>query len=273
MYQVPATSALVLLFTEADVYEGNAAKRLFASLDLSAGHELRAHFTEHWDVAYTAIKTRKVRVRQLSQEYLRTNPSAQVISLGGGLDPMTIDLAELFPQASVFDVDMSQMDVKATINAAVDGPKLKFVTANLGDTDDLVRVLQTHGWDAERPTLVVAEGITYYVPAPVFAQALGAVRTDGGALVLEYSLQDEEITDVNYRDDYINFYTKLAELLNLPFPLVRYTTEYVQQLAAQLGGTLVRTLTEHHTEMELKGFTEFFHDPDAGGIRVALITF
>ena len=168
---------------------------------------------------------------------------------------------------------MSQMDLKADINAAVGGPEMKFVTSNLADASALAKTLQLHGWDPNRPTLVLAEGITYYVPAAVFAQALEAVRTNEGALVLEYSLQDEEITDVNHRDDYIEFFSDMTDLLKLPFPMVRYTTAYVQQLAKQLGGTVVKTLYEHHTELELKGYNDFFEAPDSGAIRVSLISF
>ena len=273
MYEVPATSAFVLLFTEKDIYDGSAAKRFLSSVDLTAGQGLKDHFKDAWDLAYAEIATRKVRVKQLSQEYLHANPGAQVVSLGGGLDPMTLDLAELFPEASVFDVDMDQMDVKAEITAAIDGPRVHFVTAHLGDASALTQSLMAAGWDAGAPTLVVAEGITYYVPAPIFAQALAAVRTDGGALVLEYSLPDDEITDANHKETMVAFYPELTTLLQLPFPMVRYSSSYVQTLAGQLRGKVAKTLYEHEAELLMKGRNEFFGAPDSGVIRVSLIRF
>ncbi len=273
MYEVPATSAFVLLFTPPDFYKGQAAGRFLEQVDLTAGEGLRSQFKEHWDVAYAAIGSRKARVRQLSQSYLHKNPTAQVISLASGLDPMTLALAEQFPGAAVYDVDMSQMDVKADINATIDGPKVNFVTADLADTAALRRVLADHGWDAELPTLVIAEGITYYVPASVFAQTLGTVRTSGGALVLEYSIPDDAITDVKYRNVIIDFYKELSNLLQMPFPLVRYSLDYVQQLAEQLGGTVELTLADYHGELALTGRNEYFETMDSGVIRVSLITF
>ena len=273
MYEVPATSALVLLFTEPDIYDGTAAKRFLASVDLSAGQGLKDHFVEYWDLCYAELCSRKVRVKKLCQEYLQAHPAAQVVSLGGGLDPMTLDLAERFPEAAVFDLDMSQMDLKAEINAAVQGPKVQFVTANLADGAALAQSLNAHGWMPNKPTLILAEGITYYVPAPIFAQALAAVRTDDGALVLEYSLPEEEITDVKHKETYIIFFQELTELLNLPFPMVRYSKAYVHQLAAQLKGRVAKTLYPHETEREMKGYNEFFEQPDSGVIRATLITF
>ncbi len=273
MYPVPATSALVLLFTEPDIYDCQAAKRFLASVDLSAGIPIKAHFKEWWDVAHPALSTRKIRVKQLCHQYLTRHPTAQVVSLGGGLDPLTIDLAECFPEASVFDLDMSQMDVKAEINASVNGPALQFVTANLAEPQTMTHQLQAVGWTRSMPTLVVAEGITYYVPAPVFAEALASVRTYGGALVLEYTLPDDDLTDVNLKGTYVAFFARLTELLQMPFPMVRYSAAYVQQLAERLGGVVVQTIGEHEAELQMKGFNELFHTPDSGGIRVSLITY
>ena len=273
MYEVPATSAFVLLFTEPGIYDGAAAKRFLASVDLSAGQGLKDHFKKIWDLGYAEVFSRKVRVKKLCHQYLHANPGAQVVSLGGGLDPMTLDLAEQFPEASVFDVDMSQMDAKAEINAAVEGPKVQFVTANLADAVALAQTLQAHGWASDKPTLTLAEGITYYVPAPLFAQALAAVRTNGGALVLEYSLPDDEITDVNHKEVYVSFFADLAALLNLPFPMVRYSKNYVQKLSAELNGRVVKTLYQHDIELEMKGYNEYFDQPDSGAIRVTLIAY
>ncbi len=63
MFEVPATSAFVLLFTEPDIYDGAAAKRFLASVDLSAGQGLKDQFTENHDLAYAELTTRKVRVQ------------------------------------------------------------------------------------------------------------------------------------------------------------------------------------------------------------------
>ena len=288
MYKVPATSAFVLLFADSSTYDGTASKRLLASIDLSEGRALKDRFDDidltptqelkdigldPWELATAEIGSRKVRVKKLSHQFMRVNPTAQVVSLGGGLDPLSLDLAELYPAAAVFDVDMSQMDVKAAINAAVDGPEMKFVTANLADVETITGALQAHGWNPDRPTLVLAEGITYYVPAPVFARTLEAVRTNGGGLVLEYSLPDDEIPDVDFVEGYQAFFKALGEMVELPFPMVRYSKAYVKALAQQLGGTVVQTLYGHDAERELKGRNEFFMEPKSGTIRVSLIEF
>ena len=273
MYEVPATSSLVLLFTQPEIYEGQAAKRLLKNVDLSAGLPVKTMFSDLWDLAYAEVTTRKLRVKRLCHEYLNEHASAQVVSLGSGLDPLTMDLAESFPAARIFDVDMGQMDVKAELNQAIDGPDIAFVTANLADAQGLTATLSGHGWNAQQPTLAIAEGITYYIPAPVFAQTLAAVRTDGGALVLEYTIPDDDITDLKNREDYVRFFHQHSQMLQLPFPMVRYSEAYVGELAQQLSGSLVKTLYSHHMELEFKGHNEFFDTPDAGAIRVSLIAY
>jgi len=274
MYTVPATSTLVLLFTKPALYDGGAAKRFLGAIDLSAGQDFKSHFKHVWDLMYAGAATRKLRMKQLGQEFLRKYPSAQVVSLGIGLDPLSIDLAESFPEASFFDVDMSHMDLKAEINAAIDGPSMHFVSANLANPAQLQEALKSQGWHPSEPTLVMAEGITYYVPRAIFAQALAAVRTDSGALVLEYSLPDEEIVDPRFREAYIAFYPEVTRLIGLPFPMERYSTDYVSQLAEQLGGSIAETLHEYHVAHDASGeYHNFFASPDDGVIRVALINF
>ncbi len=159
--------------------------------------------------------------------YLESQPDAQIVCLGGGLDPLSLDplsldLAESYPAAVVYDVDLASMALKKEITEAIDGPKIKFCGVDLTDPDGLVSTLKTEGWDPSHPTLLVAEGITYYVPKRLFKAALAALRVPGGALVLEYSLPDEMLADTARASDYKSFFERLYQLLRMPFRL--YTT-------------------------------------------------
>ena len=113
-------------------------------------------------------------------------------SLVVGWTRSPIDIAECFAATTVFDVDMANLDIKQQINESLDGPEVRFCMGDLTNVDSLIRTLKTHGWDAGKPTLLVAEGISYYLPKPVFMELLTALRTPSGALVLEYSLPPEE---------------------------------------------------------------------------------
>ena len=146
MFEIPATSAFVLSFANQDIYRGAAARTLLSSVDLSAADPIRAQFEDIHDEITMEILNRKYGVAQCCRKYLDENPTAQVIHLGGGLDPLPIDLAESYPKAHFFDVDMANMSLKEEINQKIGGPDVSFLTANLADIPSLTGILSNAGW-------------------------------------------------------------------------------------------------------------------------------
>ncbi|MDE2729820.1 MAG: class I SAM-dependent methyltransferase [Bacteroidota bacterium] len=273
MFEVPATSAFVLLFTSEEVYEGEAAKRLMRSVDLSAGLGIKNYFSRWWEDIYEEVGNRKCGMQFQSRTYLDDHPDAQVVCLGGGLDPLSLDLAECYPEAVVFDVDMANMDLKEEINAGIDGPAIRFCTGNLADPAGLVRVLESAGWDAGRRTLMIAEGITYYVPKQLFRDTFAALCGPGGGIVLEYSLPDSEVEGTPRADEYMEFFQQLRAILDMPFPIQRYSPADVEELAAHLGGRVIITQLQHELEFMRKGENILRLDPTQGSIRISTILF
>ena len=273
MYEVPATSAFVLLFTNESAYGADSAKRFLASVDLSAGKPLMVPFEGVWDTGVEEVGNRKFAVRTHALEFLSRHVDAQVILLAGGLDPLSLDLAETFPEATVYDVDMANMDVKRQITEAVSGPTIRFVTSNLADVTALTEALKANGWNPAQPTLLIAEGITYYIPKTVFRQTLAALRTSGGALVLEYAIPDEDIRDPERESIYRDFFARFAELLQLPFAMQRYSQLEVTELAAFLDGKVTRTITQPEAERLRTGANASYTHAEAGVIQVAAVRF
>ena len=273
MFEVPATSAFVLLFTSRDVYEGDAAKRLLQSVDLSAGLGIKNHFARWWEDIYEEIGNRKVGVKLQSRTFLNNHPDAQVVCMGGGLDPLSLDLAEAYPQATVFDVDMANMDLKEQITASINGPEIRFCTGNLADPAGLVSVLTEAGWDPGKLTLMIAEGITYYVPKSVFRATFAALRGPGGGIILEYSLPDSAVEGTPRADEYAEFFQELEAILDMPFPIQRYSEEDVNELAEFLSGQVVVTQIQHELERIRKGENVLRTDATQGAIRISTILF
>ena len=271
MLKVPATSCLVLLLSDESAYEGPTAKRLFGEVDLSEGQPMVELLGEYLELGMEEVMNRKFGVRHFCHQYLTEYPDAQVMVLGGGLDPFSIDVAECYPSTTVFDVDMANLDIKQKINTSLGGPDVRFCDADLTDIANLVPALESQGWDASRPTLLVAEGISYYVPKPVFCAILRALRTPGGALVLEYSLPPEEVVDEEALEASTRFYGQLQDLLGMTFPLQRYGADEVATLATQLGGRLTQTLGSHELELGRTGESIRMQDSDDGVIRVSMI--
>jgi O-methyltransferase involved in polyketide biosynthesis len=273
MIEVPVTSAFVLSHTGPEVYRGTAARAFLNSLDLSAADSLLVQFQDTWEEECVEILNRKYGVQKYSHGYLRKNPSAQVIQLGGGLDPLTIDLAECHPKARIFDVDMANMPLKAEINKKIGGPEISFLTANLADVPSLTEVLSNAGWQPDAPTLLISEGISYYVPKEVYRITLSALRTSGGCLVFEYALPDEYLVGTPKADIIEDFFNRFSALLDLPFTMQRYSDSEVKDLAESMNGEVEEIVTQHQLEFSRTGRNEMRPDPTMGAIRVASIRF
>ena len=61
------------------------------------------------------ISNRKYGISKFSKEFLSNHTDTQVVILGAGLDPRSLEVAETFPKTIVFDVDMENRDIKKKI--------------------------------------------------------------------------------------------------------------------------------------------------------------
>ena len=273
MVEIPATSAFVLRFTHQDIYRGKAARTFFNKIDLSPADPIMEEFQDNWDDKCSEVLNRKHGVEKCSREYLDENPATQVIHLGGGLDPLSIDLAECYPETRIFDVDMANMALKAEINQLIDGPELAFLTANLADVPSLMETLKNAGWQPDQPTLLVSEGISYYIPKHIYRNTLAALRTSGGCLVFEYSIPDALLVGTPKADLYHDFFARFTDFLKLPFPMQRYENSEIKDLAESLSGEVKRILIQHELEFSRLGENILRKDPKMGAIQIAEIRF
>ncbi|MCY4644625.1 MAG: class I SAM-dependent methyltransferase [Bacteriovoracales bacterium] len=272
MHPVSSTSSLVLLWTDKSNYKTPSSQRFWDKLDLDAGRPLdkkiEAKLPEFRKLSVTQINNRKYGIRKFSSEFLKTHPDAQVVCLGAGLDPKSLDTAEDHPGALVFDVDMENMELKEKMTREVQGPNnLKFCTANVGKPQELISSLKAKGWNPEKTTFVIAEGISYYISKEQFKDALFALKTPGGAAIIEYAIPDEDVVAEN-KELITVFFNLLQDMLNWPTPLERYSLQEASDLAQELGA---RIETLESLEME-KG-RGFVSDIPPGPLCVSYLTY
>ena len=269
MYSVPSTSALVLLWTKQSIYDSVAAKKFFRKVNLDAGEPLRKELEIKGLNLPEEITNRKYGVKKFCTNFLKACPDGQVVFLGAGLDPKSLDVAEAFPNSSIFDVDMENMDVKEQITKEIQGPKnIRFCNADIGACEEMKTTLKNHGWNENKKTLLVAEGISYYVPKVVFKKALNSLKTHDGGIILEYSIPHEEFP----RQGYKIFFEKLQQLLKTNEQICCYSVDEVNLLSEELGGNIVKTMDQTMLEKERTGKNAFY-DVDAGCVRVSFIQF
>ena len=275
MYKISSTSGLVLHLTDRSLYQSPAAQKYWDNLDIEDSRDFTEGHRRIWPNCYEEVNNRKFGIKKFCNEFLTNTPDCQVVFLGAGLDPKSVDLAENYPNARVFDVDMDNMDIKKQITKNIDGPQnLKFCTADICNQDQLLTALKAQGWSNDRTTLMVAEGLTYYVPKESLKQAFRALRSPGDALILEYSLPQNDIVippgerhPSQEAFDYIQDKTKMEK------PMERYSISDVEVLASDLQASRLITLGQKKLELERTGHNKIYSDQYSGALCISYIQF
>jgi methyltransferase (TIGR00027 family) len=117
----------------------------------------------------------------------------QVVMLGAGFDTRAYRFREALKGARVIELD--HPDTQAVkirrVAAALGSPpaNLTYVTADLR-VDDLGKALRGAGYEADRRTFFIWEGVTMYLPAEAVRSTLGWVASNaatGSAVVFDYT--------------------------------------------------------------------------------------
>ncbi|MGC6475900.1 MAG: class I SAM-dependent methyltransferase [Parvibaculales bacterium] len=156
------TSAFVLLLLGADIYKTQAAKTYLTKLDLSAGQPLYDQMMAYWPHYDQIIKNRKHAVLQLIEILLLSGSLPhQILIAAAGMDAMGLEIAERYPGAHIYEIDEAFMDEK---NKLISHPRMTMLAADMTESTKCLETLQKAGWQSERPSLVIYEGISYYLP-------------------------------------------------------------------------------------------------------------
>ncbi len=176
MTKLSSTSALVLLWAGRDHLPGSRVDAYLKALDLDEGRALRDACDAICPYYAEVIRNRKRGVRDFIEQVISGGSVAQVIIAGAGLDPLGLDLSEAYPDLRIFEVDRDNMDLKACLARMPSISAPAFVTADLSDPEGVVAGLLAQGWDPQAPTVLVLEGITYYLTPEALSALVAAVN-------------------------------------------------------------------------------------------------
>lgn len=256
------TSACVLLLEGGRAHGSPQSVRFRAMLDLSSGRRLADECSSAWPHYGKVVAYRKRKVLRLAREAARAG-AAQVAVFGAGLDALSVELAS--GGARVFDVDVANMEEKAALLRGLDLPgEVSCVTADVADSDSVESALVAAGWDGSADSLLVFEGISYYVEPDALWET--ARRLCGrGRVIMEYFLPPSE------------FDPGMAGIASHPFdvisrdaglPIRRYTRAQVAGRAARMGGSVLSADGLHEMERECDPGAGVFRSPRSGWIEV-----
>ena len=272
MIHISGTSALVLLWGGKEAYKSKLAQKYLEQLDLSSGYELYSECSKIWEPYHEILRNRKFGVFNFVESILKEDSNAQVIILAAGIAPLSLDIIESFPDTKIFDIDIENMQMKKRLFEEVsDGSfenKIEFIESDITNKDILAESLIQHGWDKNKNTIVIAEGISYYITEDELWSAFSLFQSSDKSnfIILESRVPQEKVCEER-GEIQERVWEYLTSALTLKF-VTRYFDEKVKEYAEKINADVIEKHTMKDIEMMRFGRNEIFLTDDSGWIEV-----
>lgn len=267
--KIADTSALVLNWTLTDVWQTETARHYVEHLDLSEADRLLALFNEQERQMHTQCVTgRKFFMRKCAlsfiEKYQQQQQSPQIIILAAGIAPLSVELTALFPQIKIFDVDRDLMAEKEKM-LRDQFSNIQFLTCDISNLENLTQQLVDNGWNHLRPTLVILEGIIYYLKEEDLKNILHYFAENHADLACDFALEPECVAMPN-RTFGIEVFRKIEAATGIP--KVRfYTPEYFIEMLKNCGYQNIQLQTSAAIQIERTGKAVPFEDSHSSWIN------
>lgn len=269
-----STSALVLLWAGGDIHRNFLPSEFRKFLSLESGKELHFKCNQIWPNYSEVIKNRKRCVLDLVQMEIRNDKLVQVIILGAGMDTLSLEILSQNRDVKIFEIDYS-MERKKTIIEKIDFTifnSLSLISSNLKNSKDLLKSLKKSGWNPKNSTLVVLEGISYYLSQTEMEKILKIFQSKNkkNHIILEYLLTEDLVSK---RMGLIpkKIFDLIANDTGLSF-ITRYNQDKIKKMIKILNGSIVKRFTMKEMELKRTGNNVFFKRTKSGWIEVSYIS-
>lgn len=262
--KLSSTSALVLLWAQQECYQSESAKNYLGQLDLSEGESLYNWCKEVCPFYDEVIKNRKFGVLSLVKKYFSEGiQNQQLIIAAAGLDALGIEVTELYPHSKVFELDEENMKIKSDLS--ISSGNISFIQADLLDASGIYKTLIEHGWNPLKPTLLVFEGISYYLPLDSIQNLFKVLNPE--FIIFEFLKPEDEIAS-----DRINIpqkvFGKISSICELSF-IARFSYQQLEQLFPPFS--IKDKFSMRQLEKTRTGSNKFFPTNGSGWIEVSLL--
>jgi O-methyltransferase involved in polyketide biosynthesis len=267
---ISATSALVLNWTSKEIWKSRNAQEYFEALDLREGKTLFNMFDELESYMHTqTVTNRKYFVKKHTIEFLnicnRENKKGQVIILAAGIAPLSIEIASLVPESIVFDIDKySMLEKEKHLNNICSN--IKFIECDITDIELLKRKLIENGWNPENPSILIMEGITYYLLESDLKFVLSYFAKNNALLVADFVLKPECI-NIKNRVFGVEVFRKIKESVGLEF-VNFYDPSYFMALIRECGFENAKRFNMDTIQLERTGQKDPFDFDEPGWISM-----
>ena len=149
---------------------------------------------------------------------------------------------------------------------------IRFISADLTKPDEVFQNLLKNGFQKQKPTVFIAEGISYYIAHNDLTNLMAMFKENNikQNLILEYFCEKEEV-----KPSWSQVIEQLIELFSTKFSIPKislYSENQLQNLATQLDGEILKTVTLHDIEAQKKE-SSYFSDKKEGHVRISLFEF
>ncbi len=267
---VSATSALVLNWTLKGLYKSNQAQDYFDHLNLSAADPLFQKFDDEENFMQTQlVSNRKFFVRKCAVEFLekcnRENVPGQAIILAAGLDPLTIELCSLYPECIVFDIDKYPRREKEEYVKKV-CRNVNFIDCDITMIELLKDRLLENGWNSHQPSMLIMEGISYYITESDLRNVFSTFAAVGSALVNDFGLLPGCVDEINRRHGK-KVYQLIKEAIGME-SLHLYEPDYYISLVRQCGFANAGRFKMGEIQLERTGERSPFNGEEPGWVSM-----
>jgi O-methyltransferase involved in polyketide biosynthesis len=192
MLRLSPTAALVMKWAM-PLYEKSTALRFVNRLDLSGGEQLYGGCNAICPWYGEVIQNRKYFIKKIVERQLDIRNPSQLLVLAAGQSPLALELALERPSqiGRAFEIDVSGVEEKARLYDETFPETQGKLQCLAGDitSEGLLPLLERAGYARDTASIVLLEGISYYLPKPTMQELISRFGSGGrNIIIIEYLL-------------------------------------------------------------------------------------
>ncbi len=268
-----STSALVLLWTNGEIHTSHFAQKFLSMLNLDSGREILEQCKKLWPHYPEILKNRKSCILDLTKNNILENKIEQIVILGAGLDALSLEICSHSKKYRVFEIDAKNMDVKRDLIRDVHlslVDSISCIDLNLSESNKIIPNLIKHGWNKNMPSLIIIEGLSYYLSEDQLWRIIGEFKSENqnNHVVLEYLLPANRIPNewLEIAEYPFNLISRDANLSSI----TRYDVEDIKIHLKKINAKLFTHYEMKAMEKE-RTFQNALFDQQSGWIEICEI--
>jgi len=258
------TAALVMQWASS-LYKEGAAREFMANLDLSSADRLVSMCNRICPWYSEVIVNRKFFIKKLINDRMRSYPDSQVVYLGAGLSPLAIEVLEGRNHNSghFFEIDIHSMESKKKLYEKVVPDISQDISCYHADITSgifLNLLAKDDDFSKEKPSIIVVEGLSYYLSRKEMGKILSDFITDSRSnfVIVEYLIPYDSITpEKRYIPQQV--FGLIKDFAGLS-GIERYSADEMKRMFVERGGEIIGHYSMKEMERDRCGENKYFRD-------------